>query len=93
MNYMRSDAEMLDLILNVARNDEGIRAVTMNGSRVNPHARRDPFQDFDIVYFVRDVEPYKRNRAFISQFGELMILQTPRIWSIRLPRTMGITRT
>jgi aminoglycoside 6-adenylyltransferase len=74
---MRSEKEMLDLILNVAEKDDDIRAVIMNGSRVNPHAKKDPFQDFDIIYFVREVEPYKRNWAFISQFGELMILQTP----------------
>jgi len=74
---MRSEKEMLDLILNVAENDDNIRAVIMNGSRVNPHAKKDPFQDFDIVYFVREVEPYKRNKAFIRPFGEMMILQTP----------------
>jgi aminoglycoside 6-adenylyltransferase len=74
---MRSEKEMLDLILNVADRDDNIRAVIMNGSRVNPHAKKDPFQDYDIVYFVRDVEPYKRNAAFIKPFGELMILQTP----------------
>ena len=59
---MRSDKEMFDLILNVARNDDDIRAVIMNGSRVNPNVKKDPFQDFDIVYFVRDVEPYKGNK-------------------------------
>ena len=74
---MRSEKEMLDLILNVAKNDDNIRAVIMNGSRLNPNTKKDPFQDFDIVYFVRDVEPYKRNREFIRPFGELMIVQTP----------------
>jgi aminoglycoside 6-adenylyltransferase len=74
---MRSEKEMLSLILSVAENDANIRAVIMNGSRVNPHAKKDPFQDYDIVYFVRDVEPYKRNQTFIQPFGELMILQTP----------------
>jgi aminoglycoside 6-adenylyltransferase len=44
---------------------------------VNPNAKKDPFQDFDIVYFVRKVEPYKRNLRFIGQYGEMMILQTP----------------
>ncbi len=68
---------MLDLILNVAKNDDNIRAVIMNGSRVNSHVKKDPFQDFDIVYIVRDVEPYKRNKTFVSHFGELMIMQTP----------------
>jgi len=74
---MRSEKEMLDLILNIARKDDDVRAVVMNGSRVNPNAKKDPFQDYDIIYFVRDVEPYKRNMAFISQYGDLMILQTP----------------
>ncbi|HLO14142.1 MAG TPA: aminoglycoside 6-adenylyltransferase [Anaerolineales bacterium] len=74
---MRSEKEMLDLILNVAENDDNIRAVIMNGSRVNSNAKKDPFQDFDIVYLVRDVEPYKRNKDFIKPFGDLMIMQTP----------------
>ena len=33
---MRSEQEMLDLILNFAKNDENIRAVLLNGSRANP---------------------------------------------------------
>ena len=74
---MRSEKEMLNLIVNVAENDDNVRAVTMNGSRVNPNAKKDPFQDFDIIYFVRDVEPYKRNEAFIKPFRELMIMQLP----------------
>jgi aminoglycoside 6-adenylyltransferase len=74
---MRTEQEMLDLILSVAQNDANIRAVIMNGSRVNPNAAKDPCQDFDIVYFVQDVEPYRRNWDFIKPFGELMILQTP----------------
>ncbi|HKU52108.1 MAG TPA: aminoglycoside 6-adenylyltransferase, partial [Nitrospira sp.] len=74
---MRSEKEMLDLILSIAKKDESIRAVIMNGSRVNPHTKKDPFQDFDIVYVVREVEPYRQNPGFIRPFGDLMILQTP----------------
>lgn len=74
---MRSDKEMFDLILNIASSDENIRAVVLNGSRVNPNVKKDPFQDFDIIYFVREVGPYKGNRPFINQFGKLMIMQTP----------------
>ena len=74
---MRSEAEMLDLILSVAREDERIRAVIMNGSRTNPHAPRDPFQDYDIIYLVADVTPFRRNLAWIARFGERMILQMP----------------
>ncbi len=74
---MRSEEEMLDLILNFARNNDDIRAVVMNGSRVNPNAPRDPFQDYDIDCLVRSVEPFRRNPEIVSFFGDLMILQTP----------------
>ena len=74
---MRSEQDMLDLVVGVARADERIRAVIMNGSRVNPNAPRDPFQDFDIVYLVTDVAPFRHNREWIRCFGDLMILQMP----------------
>jgi aminoglycoside 6-adenylyltransferase len=74
---MRSEQEMLALILGTAREDERIRAVVMNGSRANPNAPRDPFQDFDVVYYVTDVQPYVRNYEWIERFGELMIMQMP----------------
>lgn len=74
---MRTEMEMLNLILNTAMNDERIRAVIMNGSRANPNAKRDPFQDFDIVYYVTDITPFVHNLEWIKRFGEIMIMQTP----------------
>ena len=74
---MRSEEEMFDLILDTAREDERIRAVMMNGSRANPNAPKDFFQDYDIVYFVTDAVPYTRNLEWIKRFGEMMILQLP----------------
>ena len=74
---MRSEQEMIDLLLDFARMEEDIRVVLMNGSRVNPNVKKDLMQDFDVVYLVRQVEPYKRNHRVVSYFGELMILQTP----------------
>lgn len=74
---MRSEQEMFDLIIGTARDDERIRAVILNGSRANPNAPRDRFQDFDIVYAVTDVAPFWHNLAWIARFGELMILQLP----------------
>jgi aminoglycoside 6-adenylyltransferase len=74
---MRSEQEMLALILNTAEQDERIRAVIMNGSRTNPNAPRDIFQDFDIVYVVTDVDAFKDDGRWIKRFGELMILQMP----------------
>jgi aminoglycoside 6-adenylyltransferase len=74
---MRSEQEMLELILGTARDDERIRAVIMNGSRANPDAPWDFFQDFDIVYIVTEVSSFKRDPNWIKRFGEMMILQMP----------------
>lgn len=78
---MRSEQEMLDLILGVAQADERIRAVIMNGSRTDLHAPRDIFQDYDVVYVVTDVAAFINAPAWIDCFGERMIMQ--------LPDTMG----
>lgn len=74
---MRSEQEMLELIIDSAKGDERIRAVIMNGSRANPNAPRDVFQDFDVVYVVTDVAPFKDNHEWIKRFGEIMIMQMP----------------
>ncbi len=74
---MRSEQEMYELILNTAREDERIRAVILNGSRANPNARHDFFQDFDVIYVVADVASIKDDPIWIKRFGELVILQLP----------------
>lgn len=86
---MRSEQEMLELIVNIAKNDGRIRAVIMNGSRANPSARRDIFQDFDIVYLVTDVGPFKDDCTWINRFGEIMIMQTPEAMQDPPPRHSG----
>jgi aminoglycoside 6-adenylyltransferase len=82
---MRSEKEMLELILSTARADERIRAVILNGSRANPNAVPDRFQDFDIVYVVTDVAPLVNDTRWIDRFGERMILQTPALMADPLP--------
>lgn len=74
---MRTEQQMLDLILGTGREDERIRAVILNGSRANPRVRRDPFQDFDIVYVVTEVTSFRRDPDWIRRFGEIMVMQTP----------------
>ena len=41
---MRTEKEMMDLIINTAKEDERIRAVIMNGSRVNPNVKKIVFK-------------------------------------------------
>jgi aminoglycoside 6-adenylyltransferase len=77
MVKMRRESEMMDLILNIAREDDRIRAVILNGSRANPNSPRDFFQDYDFVYLVTDVASFRRDEHWIDRFGERMILQLP----------------
>jgi aminoglycoside 6-adenylyltransferase len=72
----RDEKTILNLIINVAEKDEKIRAAILNGSRVSPNAKKDVFQDYDIVYLVTSVEAFVNN-IWIQQFGEILIMQTP----------------
>lgn len=74
---MRTEQEMYDVIINIAQQDEDIRAVYMNGSRTNVNAPKDIFQDYDIVYVVRDTAPYVNNKIWIDQFGDRLYMQYP----------------
>lgn len=79
---MRTEKEMLDLIINTAKEDERIRAVIMNGSRVNPNVKKDCFQDYDIIYVVKDIQSFTCNHSWINRFGEIMIVQMPEEMSL-----------
>jgi len=74
---MRSEKEMMDLIINVAKTNERIRAVYMNGSRTNPNASKDKYQDYDIVYVVTEMAWFHENKDWISVFGESAVIQEP----------------
>ena len=71
----RTKEEMLALILGFAQTDDRIRAVVINGSRSNPNAEKDIFQDYDIIYFVTSVEPFREEARVVPYFGAPMIVQ------------------
>ena len=75
---MRTEQEMIDLILGVAAADERIRAVRQEGSRANPAVPKDQYQDYDISYYVIDIEPFYNNPEWvIGKFGKPLIMQMP----------------
>ncbi|MFC5649498.1 aminoglycoside 6-adenylyltransferase [Paenibacillus solisilvae] len=85
---MRSEQEMLDLFLHYAMSSEQIRAVTLEGSRTNPNAPRDLFQDFDISFHVVEMDSFINNPSWIDRFGQRIILQTPEDMSM-FPSELG----
>lgn len=74
---MRSEKEMFDLILKVAKEDGRVRAVYMSGSRTNPNIKKDIYQDYDIGYVVTETKPFLDNKSWISVFGDIAIVQEP----------------
>lgn len=84
---MRSEQEMYDLILDFAKTDHRVRAVILNGSRANPNAPKDKYQDFDIIYVVNDFDSFKADHSFIDVFGKLLMLQMPE--AMRYPSGEG----
>ena len=68
---------MMELILRTAKEDSRIRAVYMNGSRTNPNAPKDIFQDYDIVYVVEETGSFIRDREWIKRFGDILFMQYP----------------
>jgi len=74
---LRSEKEIMELILNFAEKDELIRAVYMNGSRTNPNIEKDIYQDYDIVYVVSETNSFLENKNWITAFGDIAIVQEP----------------
>jgi aminoglycoside 6-adenylyltransferase len=69
---------MTDLIMNVAKQDERIRAVLLVGSRANPNVPKDIYQDYDVTFFVKDVTPFRKNLEWIdANFGKPALMQMP----------------
>lgn len=74
---MRTEDEMYDLILGIAKNDVRVKAVYMNGSRTNENVPKDIFQDYDIVYVVEETKSFIEDKDWIHLFGEILYMQYP----------------
>ncbi|MDR3248223.1 MAG: aminoglycoside 6-adenylyltransferase, partial [Treponema sp.] len=82
---MRSEQEMMNMILQFARNDERVRVVTMEGSRMNKNAPKDKFQDYDISFLVTDMASFLAADAWLDVFGKRIIMQKPEAMSLFPP--------
>lgn len=68
---------MMEIILSIAKKDERIRIVTLEGSRTNKNVPKDKFQDYDISYFVTDIDSFKSTDEWLDAFGKRIIMQKP----------------
>jgi aminoglycoside 6-adenylyltransferase len=77
LQAMRSSEEIKRLIIDVAKNDDRVRAILLNGSRANNKISPDKYQDFDVVYIVNDIESLISDKDWTSIFGGKLIWQLP----------------
>lgn len=89
---MRTTQEIMDLILNTAKEDERILAVYMNGSRANPNAPKDLFQDYDIVYVVTETSSFLDDPHWINRFGAILLKEEPDFLDAILGETMDFSQ-
>ena len=75
---MRTETEMLDVILKTAETLQ-VAAVAMSGSRTNPKALKDEFQDYDVVYVVENLDELISDLSWTDQFGKRIIEQEVRL--------------
>ena len=71
---MRTDKEMLGLILQIAKKIQ-VDAVALSGSRTDTKAPKDEFQDYDVVYVVDDLDNLTSDLSWLDQFGTRIIEQ------------------
>jgi len=75
---VRTEQEIMDLILSVANADERIRGVMLAGSRADSSVPKDQYQDYDIGFAVTDIKPFYNNPIWVEEkFGKPLIMQMP----------------
>jgi len=89
MTALRSGDDVIADVLAIARTDARVRAVILSGSRADPAAPADEWQDVDVTFVVRDMAPFREDPSWIDVFGERAILQRPDAMFGAPPRTDG----
>ena len=74
---MRSAEEIQKLIIEIAKSDDRVRAILLNGSRANNKVLPDKHQDFDIVYIVVNLGSFTSDHSWTNVFGDKIIWQIP----------------
>lgn len=83
---MRTEEEILNLILSFAKKDERIKVVSMEGSRINKDIPKDAFQDYDVTYVVTDMTPFIESEDWLNVFGKRILMQKPEAMSLYYPQ-------
>jgi len=74
---MHKQEQIKNKILNLAKTDDRIRAVLLNGSRANSKVNPDKYQDYDLVFIVNNFDTFLKDRSWINILGNPILKQLP----------------
>lgn len=83
---MRTEKEMLDIILTYAKEHDEIKIVGMEGSRIHPKIEKDNLQDYDITYIVTNMDTFTQNDRWLDIFGKRIFMQKPESMTLYEPQ-------
>lgn len=75
----RSNDEMMQLILEFPKSNDGVIAILLEGSLANDELKKDNYEDYDITYVVEDdcYDNYIKDKSFLDYFGPRMMIKEP----------------
>lgn len=59
----------------MVKNDTRILAAYLKGSRTNPNVPKDIYQDFDVLYVVKETESFITDTTWQNTFGNIILMQ------------------
>lgn len=79
---MRIEREMMETIHSFIEKHPDIQCAYLNGSRANPNAPIDIYQDYDLVCVVDSLSPYINTSSWLNQLGAVSFIQEPN-WQVK----------
>lgn len=55
--------------------DDRVLAAYLKGSRTNPNVPKDIYQDYDIMYVVKETESFRKDLSWLDIFGRVILKQ------------------
>jgi len=68
---IKTEQEIYDAAIKIAKNDERIRGVYVHGSYANPNIVKDKYSDYDIVFVVTEIDSLVDNNDWLNDFGDI----------------------
>jgi hypothetical protein len=65
---------IIQRLMRWAEERESVRAMLLTSTRTSPRAHMDLFSDYDVVLAVTDIHPYFEDRAWLEDFGRVLVV-------------------